>query len=111
MVREIRGDGVVIGSAVGELFAAPVPAGVLIGAAVEVGFRPESVRIGPSKHNAWSAMTESVTYLGETEQSLFRLPDGTQIKAFEQDPAEVRGVGTGAEVHVPPSSLFVLPAK
>ncbi|MCC7375909.1 MAG: ABC transporter ATP-binding protein [Verrucomicrobiales bacterium] len=111
VVREVREDGVVIGSAVGELFAAPVPAGVSGGAAVEVGFRPESVRIGPSKHNAWPAITESVTYLGETEQSLFRLPDGTRIKAFEQDPAEVRGVGTSVDVHVPPSSLFVLPAK
>jgi iron(III) transport system ATP-binding protein len=111
VVREARADGAIIESPIGNLLAASVPVGVLPGTTVEVGFRPESVRIGAAKDNTWSAVTESVTYLGETEQSLFRLPDGTRIKAFEQDPAEVRGVGTAVEVNVPPSSLFVLPIR
>jgi iron(III) transport system ATP-binding protein len=80
------------------------------GAQVDVGFRPEAVRMGPGPANTFNAKVESVTYLGEIEQYVLRLSDGALIKAFEQDPAAVRPPGADLVCHINPASLFVLPA-
>ncbi|MBL9139359.1 MAG: ABC transporter ATP-binding protein [Verrucomicrobiales bacterium] len=111
VIREIREDGMAIETRSGLWHAAMVPEGAVVGTPVEFGFRPEAVRLGSSGRNAWVATAESVTYLGETEQTLFRFPDGSRFKAFEQDPVEVRLVGSTADVHVLPSSLFVFPKR
>lgn len=111
VVREIHSDGARIETRAGLWHATTPPEGAVVGMPVEFGYRPEAVRIGPADLNAWSATAESVTYLGETEQTIFRLADGTRFKAFEQDPREVRSVGTQTAVHIHPASLFVFPKR
>lgn len=81
------------------------------GQTVWLGFRPEAVRIGPAPVNALATRIRSVTYLGEVEQYLLALEDGTLLKAVEQNPLEIRRPGTGLTVHVRPADVFVLPCS
>jgi ABC-type Fe3+/spermidine/putrescine transport system ATPase subunit len=78
---------------------------------VQVGFRPEALRFGPSPVNAFEATLGQVTYLGEIEQYILLLPDGTSLKAFEQDPATRRERDQRVQVHLPPEGLFLLPPE
>lgn len=50
-----------------------------------------------------------MTYLGEIEQYLLELDGGVKLKAFEQNPVEIRQAGATLSVHVRPEDLFVLP--
>lgn len=75
-----------------------------------VGFRPEAVRFGDAPCNAFEVTLEQITYLGEIEQYVFALPDGTRFKAFEQDPATRRTRGQQVRVHLPPEGLILLPS-
>jgi iron(III) transport system ATP-binding protein len=79
------------------------------GDAVWLGFRPEAVRIGPGPANTLTTRIRSVTYLGEVEQYLLALEDGTPLKAVEQNPLEIRRPGAALTVHVRPEDVFVLP--
>ena len=74
-----------------------------------LGFRPEAVRIGPGPVNTLTTRIRSVTYLGEVEQYLLALEDGTPLKAVEQNPLEIRRPGVALTVHVRPEDVFVLP--
>lgn len=87
---------------------APAPA-ARPGNTVWLGFRPEAVRIGPGPTNTLTTRIRSVTYLGEVEQYLLALEDGTPLKAVEQNPLEIRRPGTALTVHVRPEDVFVLP--
>lgn len=94
----------------GSLEARTGPA-VKPGDAVWVGFRPEAVRIGPGGVNALPTRIRKVTYLGEIEQYLLELAGGLKLKAFEQNPLEIRQPGTALPVHVRPEDVFVLPRE
>ncbi len=79
------------------------------GTKVWLGFRPEGVELTPSPVNTLAAEIVQVSYLGEIEQYHLRLSDGTLIKAFEQNPREIRKTGTRLQVQVRPENLLVLP--
>ncbi len=90
--------------------ATPAPAPPFrAGDAVWLGFRPEAVRLGPGPVNTLSTRVRSVTYLGEIEQYLLELEDGTALKAVEANPDAVHPVGAALAVHVRPADLLVLP--
>lgn len=80
------------------------------GAPVSAGFRPESIRFGRGPQNNFNGAIRAVTYLGETEQYVIETDTGTTVRATEPDPATLRPVGTRVEFHIPPASLFVVPA-
>lgn len=81
------------------------------GQKVWLGFRPEAVQIGPGPVNSFSTVIRQVTYLGEIEQYHLEVADGQLIKAFEQNPLEIRQVGRSLLVHVRPEDLLVLPRE
>ena len=79
------------------------------GEQVWLGFRPEAVQIGPAPVNALTTRIARVTYLGEIEQYLLELDGGVTVKAFEQNPIEIRQPGTALAVHIRSEDLLVLP--
>jgi iron(III) transport system ATP-binding protein len=79
------------------------------GRKVWLGFRPESVQIGRNGVNSFDTTISHVSYLGEIEQYNLRLTGGSAIKAFEQNPAEIRRIGAPLVVHVRPQDCLVLP--
>jgi iron(III) transport system ATP-binding protein len=91
-------------------FRAPAAA-LAPGVPVWLGFRPESVQIGPGAANTLRTRIVHVSYLGETEQYGLELAPGRVVKAFEQNPLEIRKTGTPLEVHVRPQDLLVLPRE
>ena len=80
------------------------------GSNVQVGFRPEAVRIGPNGLNELRTTIAHVSYLGEIEQYALELAAGQVIKAFEQNPLEIRSVGASLAVHIRPQDVLVLRA-
>jgi iron(III) transport system ATP-binding protein len=109
-IRDARTQPCEVETALGAvLVAGIVRSGLAGGATVDVGFRPEAVRLTDHGVNCFRGTVQSVHYLGEIEQYVLRLADGTLIKAFEQNPEAVRPVGATVQFHLPPSSVFVLP--
>jgi ABC-type Fe3+/spermidine/putrescine transport system ATPase subunit len=92
-------------------FRAPSRLELSLGQKVWLGFRPEAVQMGPAQANCLTTTISHVTYLGETEQYVLELSAAVQIKAFEQNPLEVRRLRTSLVVHVAPRNLFVLPRE
>ena len=80
------------------------------GTQVWLGFRPEAVEIGTDTVNSFSTRIAHVSYLGEIEQYRLELRSGTVIKAFEQNPREIRQIGDALPIHVRPQNCLVLPA-
>jgi ABC-type Fe3+/spermidine/putrescine transport system ATPase subunit len=91
------------------LLRAASPGPLTDGARVQVGFRPEAVHIGSSDVNELRTAIAHVSYLGEIEQYALELAPGRVIKAFEQNPLEIRKVGAPLTVHVRPRDVLVLP--
>lgn len=79
-----------------------------VGEKVWLGFRPEAVQIGTNGTNSFSTSITHVSYLGEIEQYGLEYGSGRTIKAFEQNPAEIRTVGSTLNVHVRPQDCLVL---
>jgi ABC-type Fe3+/spermidine/putrescine transport system ATPase subunit len=79
------------------------------GEKVWLGFRPEAVAIGANGTNSFRTTIAHVSYLGEVEQYGLEILPGKTIKAFEQNPAEIRRAGTPLSVHVRPQDCLVLP--
>jgi len=79
------------------------------GTRVWVGFRPEAVSIGQGETNNLQTTITHVSYLGEIEQYGLEISPGQTIKAFEQNPLEIRRVGDSLPVHVRPQDILVLP--
>jgi iron(III) transport system ATP-binding protein len=82
-----------------------------VGKKVWLGFRPEAVVIGAGETNSFPSTIQQVSYLGEIEQYHLALPSGQTIKAFEQNPLEIRRAGTPLPVHLRPHDLLVLPQE
>jgi len=78
---------------------------------VWLGFRPEAVQIGVNGTNSFPTTIAHVSYLGEVEQYGLEILPGKTIKAFEQNPAEIRRTGTSLIVHVRPQDCLVLPRE
>jgi iron(III) transport system ATP-binding protein len=118
VVREAGPAGIALDTPVGRWTADSTGGAVArVGAAVEIGFRPEAVVFETAEVAAaggagirFEAVVERVTYLGEIEQYVLVLADGSRIKAFEQDPEIVRPPGMRVSLRVLPASLFLLPA-
>ncbi len=106
------GPGAVIETCHGRV-TIPLEGGRTAGRTVEVGFRPEAVRLAAAVPGSGAlslaGRVESVTYLGEAEQIIVRLADGTLIRASEADPVDLRRPGAEVTMHVPAESLFVVP--
>src|SRR5437879_4748624 len=92
-------------------FCALANANLTIGQKVWLGFRPEAVEFGAGPGNSLALAIAQVSYLGEIEQYELRLSPAVTVKAFEQNPQEVRRVGELLTVHVRPQNLLVLPAQ
>lgn len=93
------------------LFKASTKLTAPTGAKVWVGLRPEAVQIGVNETNSFRTTIAHVSYLGEIEQYGLEILPGRIIKAFEQNPLEIRQIGTPLMVHVRPQDLLVLPEK
>jgi len=104
-----RDDGQIVVKTDAGLLRAPGGSPLLTGAKVQVGFRPEAVLIGEGGINALRTTIAHVSYLGEIEQYGLELSPGRLIKAFEQNPLEIRKVGEVLTVHVRPQDVMVLP--
>jgi iron(III) transport system ATP-binding protein len=93
-----------------EAGAVQVATDLKLPAATEVwlGFRPEAVEIGPNAVNSFETRIAHVSYLGEIEQYQLSLPAGGLVKAFEQNPREIRRVGGALVFHVLPQNFLVL---
>jgi iron(III) transport system ATP-binding protein len=78
---------------------------------VQVGFRPEAVRIGRSDINGMNATVAHVSYLGEIEQYELELGPGVRVKAFEQNPLEIRPIGQRLDLQVLPQDVMILPVS
>lgn len=76
---------------------------------VHLGFRPEAIRWGGPGPNQVETLVEQVIYLGDTEQYLLRLADGTRIRASQSDPDSHRSPGDRVPISLPPDRCFVLP--
>ena len=90
-------------------FQAPAQPGLAKGARVLLGFRPEAVEIGDAAGNVLETRIAHVSYLGEIEQYRLELPNGAILKAFEQNPGEIRQQGAPLRIHVRPQNLLILP--
>ena len=67
------------------------------------------MEFGAGPGNSLAIAIAQVSYLGEIEQYELRLSPAVTVKAFEQNPQEVRRVGELLTVHVRPQNLLVLP--
>jgi len=101
-------DGVLLRTEVGTLTAVAKHS-FKTGEKVWLGFRPEAVQIGSNGSNGFKATIAQVSYLGEIEQYGLQIAPGKAIKAFEQNPLEVRKPGAVLPVHVRPQDCLVLP--
>jgi iron(III) transport system ATP-binding protein len=111
IVQSRHPTSVVMETPAGIMVAASAPPEATPGTAVEVGFRPEAVRLQPEgPDNRVEARIEQVTYLGETEQYRLRDSAGNSFKAFEQNPESLRSVGTRLQFQVAPTDLFIVVA-
>jgi iron(III) transport system ATP-binding protein len=90
-------------------FVAAVPGALKAGDKAWLGFRPEAVQMGANETNCFQTIIAHVSYLGEVEQYELQIVRGKTIKAFEQNPAEIRRVGALLTVHVRPQDCLVLP--
>jgi iron(III) transport system ATP-binding protein len=106
----VGAEGFSLKSAAG-LFRATASGSVAVGQKVCLGFRPEAVQMGASPLNGFQTTIRQVSYLGEIEQYHLETAGGQVIKAFEQNPLEIRQVGSPLGVHVRPEDLLVLPAQ
>jgi spermidine/putrescine ABC transporter ATP-binding subunit len=101
--------GTVLRTEFGEFQALP-DAKLVAGQKVWLGIRPEALQIGANQINSFATTIKHVSYLGEIEQYELRLSLTIALKAFEQNPLEIRRIGAPLTVHVHPQNLLVFPA-
>jgi iron(III) transport system ATP-binding protein len=105
-VVEKNADGLVVKTYVG-IFQTAETSDMPIGTAVWLGFRPEGVEMKKTTFNCIETVVEQVMYLGEIEQYNLRLKGDLGIKAFEQNPLEIRRVGDVLSVHIRPHNFIL----
>jgi ABC-type Fe3+/spermidine/putrescine transport system ATPase subunit len=109
-VKSATPQGAVLESAIGA-FEITTRVVAQAGEAVWLGFRPEAVSIGASATNSLETTIAHVCYLGEIEQYGLEVAPGQFIKAFEQNPLDIRRVGEALTVHVRPQDFLVVPER
>ena len=107
-VESVSADALRLKTGIGT-FTANDGRGLGVGSKVWLGFRPEAVQIGSNGVNSFETTIAHVSYLGEVEQYGLECGADKPVKAFEQNPAEIRQVGTSLTVHVRPQDCLVLP--
>jgi iron(III) transport system ATP-binding protein len=107
VVQSMAGQEMECATAFG-VFHALADARWVAGAKVQLGFRPESVEIGAGECNHLATVVKHVCYLGEIEQYELELAGGKRIKAFEQNPRQIRPIGATLKVFVRPQNVMVL---
>ncbi len=107
-VQSTDADGLTLRTDLGNILAA-TDSPAKAGDKVWLGFRPEAVQISAGSTNSFATTIAHVSYLGEVEQYGLEYQPGKTIKAFEQNPAEIRRVGSALTVHVRPQDCLVLP--
>lgn len=105
-----QADALVLKTDAGEWHATAKP-GFTDGQEVWVGFRPEAVQLEAGATNTFETRIAHVSYLGEIEEYQLEMANGTRLKAFEQNPLEIRRVGQLLRVHILPQNLLVYPAN
>jgi len=107
---ESASNGEIILKTDGGQFRAPAASlnGAQTGQSVWLGFRPEAVQMGAGDANSFATTITHVSYLGEIEQYGLELAPSVVVKAFEQNPLEIRQPGEKLNVHVRPQDLLVL---
>jgi iron(III) transport system ATP-binding protein len=78
------------------------------GEKVLLGFRPEAVEIGNGELNTIATTIRHVSYLGEIEQYGLEAAPDVIIKAFEQNPREIRKAGTPLTIYVRPANALII---
>jgi iron(III) transport system ATP-binding protein len=76
-----------------------------------LGIRPEAVAIGQGTTNNFQTRILHVSYLGEIEQYNLEIAPGKILKAFEQNPRELREAGALLPIHVRPENILILALK
>ncbi len=100
----------------GTLTASECPSGLAKGDDVLCAIRPEGLSFlegeVPLGDNSVSGQVRTVIYLGEVEQYVIELVDGTQVKMVEHDPVTQRAQpGEDVRLRFSPSRVVLLPAR
>ena len=101
-------ESLVVRSRLGRFEVLPKP-GLVPGAAVWLGARPGSVRIGPATVNAFACRLRQVSFLGGAEALVLSSAVGLSIKAIVPGSSGVPAIGTDLVASVHPEDLLVLP--
>lgn len=107
-VRSVSGSEAVLETEIGAVTAATRQA-IRPGDKIWLGLRPEAVQIGVNGANSFATTIAHVSYLGEVEQYQLEYRPGKLLKAFEQNPAAIRLVGSSLNVHIRPQDCLLLP--
>ena len=83
-------------------------AGLALGAAAWVGFRPESVQDGRAGRNTFHAELARANYLGEVEEHVLQVA-GATVRRFVPNPRAAAEPGQAADYHVDPVDVLVMP--
>ena len=106
-VVQAAGGEAILKTAFGQ-FRAACASPRIAGEKVLLGFRPEAVEIGSAELNTIHTTIRQVSYLGEIEQYSLEVAPGLLIKAFEQNPREIRRQNSALTVHVLPSNALII---
>ncbi len=116
-LRAKDGEHHVVDTGFGPLAAKNVAPSVKVGDAVQISFRPETIKVdftgkGGNVRNPLRVTLDHLTYLGESEQLSLKTSDQTRLKANIFNPPE-HNLKDGAVVvcHVEPEDLLVLPEE
>ena len=101
-------ESLVVRSRLGRFDALPEP-GLISGAAVWLGARPGSVRLGPATGNAFACRLRQVSFLGGAEALVLSAADGVSVKAVVPSSSGVPSIGTDLVASVRAEDLLVLP--
>ncbi len=109
------GDLYVVETPIGRILSSSVSGDLAVGSEVICSVRPESVELsdtGGDGSNRFSAVVKRITYLGDSEQYILELRDGSSVKAVRYNPREkTLEVGEELQIFSQPEDVVVLPSK
>jgi len=108
VVLESTSQKVRMSTLVGE-FQGPARPNLQLSQTVWVGFRPEAVRFDVPVANSFQCHVSQSFYLGDLEEYRLKTAQGIDLKAFEQNPANIRPIGTQVQTWVHPQDILVMP--
>jgi len=109
------GDLCVVETPVGRILSSSMSGSLTVGSRVTCSVRPESVELSPSDSgglNRLPAVVRRVTYLGDNEQYMLELRDGSLIKAVKYNPREeAMKAAEELQISFRPEDVVVLPSE